>query len=313
MIPTRILVPLLAGAAVFCGCWGFWCLYWYRRSAAAARERIRVGLGLPEPDGDPLNRLRAAVGQLAWAQDLERLLVRANLSVPVADLILLLAGGALLLAWVVSRGFGVPFLPSLALSFSVALVGTRIFLKRRTASLAQGVSVQMAEAARILSNAVRAGLSVWQGLTVLARELPAPLGPLIQRTVHEIQLGATLEEALDELVDRVDSPDLRLLVTTLLLQHELGGDLAGALDSVAGALVERRMVEGEVRTLTAEQRYVAAMLPVIPLAGMMILNLSHPGYIRVLTQPLGLVLLAVSGGLQLLGFFLIHRTARIKV
>src|SRR5690606_3211472 len=145
-------------------------------------------------------------GQLAWAQDLERLLVRANLSVPVADLILLLAGGALLLAWVVSRGFGVPFLPSLALSFSVALVGTRIFLKRRTASLAQGASVQMAAAARILSNAVRTGLAVWQGLTVLARELPAPLGPLIQRTVHEIQLGATLEEALDELVDRVDSP-----------------------------------------------------------------------------------------------------------
>lgn len=307
------MIPLLTGAAVFCGCWSLWCLYWYRRSAAAARERIRTGLGLPKPEGDLLSRIRRAVGQVALAQELERMLARANLAIPVADLVLLLLAGTVVLALLLSRAFAIAFLPSLALALSMVVGGTRVFLKQRGASLAQGVSGQMAEAARILANSVRAGLSVWQGLTVLARELSPPLGPLIQRTVHEIQLGASLEEALDELADRIDSPDLRLLVTTILLQHELGGDLAGALDAVAGALVERRMVEGEVRTLTAEQRYAAAMLPVIPLAGLLMLNLGHPGFIRVLAQPLGLVLLAVSGALQGLGFYLIHRTARIRV
>lgn len=144
------MIPLLTGAAVFCGCWSLWCLYWYRRSTAAARERIRTGLGLPKPEGDLLSRIRRAVGQVALAQELERMLARANLAIPVADLVLLLLAGTVVLALLLSRAFAIAFLPSLALALSMVVGGARVFLKQRGASLAQGVSGQMAEAARIL-------------------------------------------------------------------------------------------------------------------------------------------------------------------
>lgn len=307
------MIPVLAGAAVLSGSWGLWCLYWHRKTARTARERIRTGLNLPQPSGDLLGRFRSAVAELAIAADMEKRLARANLNIPVADFVIIQLAGALLLALLLSRAFTLQFLPSLSLSIGGVFFATRLLLKQRGASLTQGVANQLADAVRMLANSTRAGLSLWQGLTLLAREVPAPLGPMIQRAVHEIQLGATLEEALDELVDRVDSPDLRFVVTTILLQHELGGDMAGALDSVATALVERLMVEGEVRTLTAEQRYVALVLPVIPILGIVILNAGNPGYIQVLTRPLGLILLLVSGVLQVLGFYLINRVARIKV
>lgn len=312
-IPVLAAAPILAGLAMTLGLWGLWCLFWYRKSAKAARERVRTGLKLERNDDDLLDRLRASIAELALTVDLEKRLARANIRIPVADFVLMLLAVALVLGFLIGRAFAVGFLPGLSMAIGLVFIGTRVFLKQRGASLAQEVTAQLGDAVRLLAGSLRAGLSLWQGLALLAREVPAPLGPMIQRAVHEMQLGASLEEALDQLVDRVDSADLRFVVTTILLQHELGGDLAGALDSVAAALSERLMVEGEVRTLTAEQRYVAMVLPVIPVLGVIILNAGHPGYIRVLTRPLGILLLAISLTLQVLGFWLINRTAKIKV
>lgn len=313
MTPVPVAAAALAGGAMLCGLWGFWCLFWYRRSAGAARERVLAALNAERPRPDLLERIRASVSELALAADMERRLARANIQIPVADFLLMLLALAVVLGFLISRAFTVPFIPGFALALGLVLGGTRFFLKQRGASLAQEVTEQLGDAVRLLASSVRAGLSLRQGLALLAREVPAPLGPLVQRAVHEMHLGASLEEALDQMVDRVESPDLRFVVTTILLQHELGGDLPGALDSVAAALSERLMVEREVRTLTAEQRYVAMILPVIPIVGLIILNAGHPGYIQVLTRPLGILLLAVSGTLQVIGFWLINRTARIKV
>lgn len=295
------------------GCWGLWCFYWSRKQELAVRERIRTGLNLPEPTADPLTRLREAVNGLAITRGLDRQLAQANISLSVADFFLIQFAVALFLALVMTRAFSIPFPSALAFALAIVAGGAKLLIRLRKGSLAQAVTKQLPDGVRMLANALHAGLSVRQGLSMVAREIPAPLGPLMQRAVQEIQLGSPLEEALDGIVQRVDSPDLRFVVTTILLQHEMGGDLAGALESVAASLVERLTVEGEVSTITAEQRYVAMVLPVVPVMGVLLLNAGNPGYAQVLVKPLGVVLLLVSGLLQGIGFYLIVRTARIKV
>jgi|GEM_PF-964351 len=312
-LPPVEYVPYLVGAAVFCAAWSFWASYWSGRVAEQTRERVRSMLDIKKPDNGPVNRVRRAVNQLWLAEQLEKQLVKADISTPAADVLLALMVVAAVLAVLLSRAMVIPYWAALSLSAVIVAGVTGFVLRQRGANLADSVNKQLPEAARVLANGLRAGLSLYQAFGSTARELRAPLGPLIQRVVHEMQLGASIEEALDNLLKRVDTPDLRFMVTTILLQHEMGGDLAGALDSVASALVERMTVESEVLTLTAEQRYVAMVLPVIPVLGILIMNAGKPGYMEVLTRPLGLILLAVSGGLQVLGFVLIYRTSRIKV
>lgn len=312
-LPPVEYVPYLVGAAVFCFIWALWASYWSSRTADQTRERVRTMLNMQKPASGPINRLRRAVNQLWLAEALEKQLVKADVSTPAADVLLALITAAAVLAVLLSRAMVVPYWIALLLSGSIVAGVTAFVLKQRGANLADSVNKQLPEAARVLANGLRAGLSLYQAFSMTTRELPAPLGPLMQRVVHEMQLGASVEEALDNLLKRVDTVDLRFVVTTILLQHEMGGDLAGALDSVAEALVERMTVESEVRTLTAEQRYVAMILPVIPILGILIMNAGNPGYMEVLIRPLGLILLAVSGGLQVLGFILIYRAGRIKV
>lgn len=307
------MIALLTGTAVLLFSWGCWSLYWYRKQERAIRERIRSGLELPEQTTNLLTRLRVSVSSLAITKGMERQLAQANLSFSVADFFLIQLGIACLFALILSRAFRLPFLSALACAFAVVTGGAKLLIRVRKGSLAQAVTRQLPDSVRMLANALHAGLSLRQGLSMVAREIPPPLGPLLQRVVQEMQLGGSLEEALDGLLQGVDSPDLRFVVTTILLQHEVGGDLAGALDSVATSLVERLTVEGEVRTVTAEQRYVAMVLPVIPVMGVLFLNAGHPGYAQVLFKPMGVVLLLVSGLLQGSGFYLIMRTARIRV
>lgn len=307
------MISLSTASVVLLLAYGLWSLYWYRKHQQAVHERIRTGLKLPEPTTDLMTRLREAVNGLAITKGLDRQLAQANISLPVADFFLIQLGAALFLALILSRAFSLAFLPAFAFAMVLAAGGAKLLVRLRKGSLAQAVTKQLPDGVRMLANSLHAGLSVRQGLGMVAREMPAPLGPLMQRAVQEIQLGSSLEEALDGFVQRVDSPDLRFVVTTILLQHEMGGDLAGALESVAASLVERLTVEGEVRTVTAEQRYVAMVLPVVPVMGVLLLNAGNPGYAQVLVKPLGVILLLVSGLLQGIGFYLIVRTARIKV
>ncbi len=307
------MIALLTGSSIFLFSLGLWQLYWLRQHRQAVRDRMRSGLQIPEEATDLLTRLRKAANGLEATRGLERQLAQANINLPVADFYLLQMGAVLLLTLLLSRAFTLHFFSGLSLALILVVVGVKVLLRLRKGTLAQAVTAQLPDAVRMLANALHAGLSVRQALSMVAREIPAPFGPLLQRAVQEIHLGAPLEDALDGLVQRVDSPDLRFVVTTILLQHEMGGDLAGALESVAAALVERLTVEGEVRTVTAEQRYVAMVLPVVPVLGVILLNAGNPGYTKVLSRPLGVILLLVSGLLQGIGFYLITRTARIKV
>ena len=97
------------------------------------------------------------------------------------------------------------------------------------------------------------------------RESRPPISTEFGRVIREVNLGLPFEQALENMVRRVRSDDLELMATAISIQHQVGGNLAEILDSIAYTIRERVRIKGEIRTLTAQQRlsgYVVGFLPI---------------------------------------------------
>ncbi|MCR4441601.1 MAG: type II secretion system F family protein [Peptococcaceae bacterium] len=138
---------------------------------------------------------------------------------------------------------------------------------------------QMSDSLSIMSNALRAGFSFVQSMEVVSREMPEPVAGEFARTCREISLGTSVEEALQKMVKRVASADLDLLVTAVLIQRQVGGNLAEILDNISCTIRERIRIQGEIRTLTAQGRISGIIIGLLPPALIILLLLINPGYL----------------------------------
>jgi len=173
---------------------------------------------------------------------------------------------------------------------------------------------QLPEALSMLARALRAGYSLPAALQMVGTEMPPPIGMEFLRVYETQNLGIPLEEALEELGQRVPLVDVRFLVTAISIQRQTGGDLAEILDKLAYVIRERFKLYGQVKALTAEGRlsgWVLNALPVIVFIALLILN---PSYVLLLfTDPLGKKMIAVAGFMQVLGALAIRKIVNIKV
>lgn len=212
---------------------------------------------------------------------------------------------------------GMFFALALPLSVMLALLavnlGSRFFLYSRRESYVKAINRQLPEVARLMANALRAGLTVHQGVDIVARTLKEPAGPLFQRLQQELKLHVPLETALENLARTTPSPEFGLMTSTVLLQRQVGGDLAGVMEHMSTTLTEREQAQLEVSSLTAESRSVAYILPFMPLLASLILNIVIPGFLNVLMRLEGAILLVVFLFVQFVGFLLVRHVAQVKV
>lgn len=171
---------------------------------------------------------------------------------------------------------------------------------------------QLGDALSIMSNSLRAGFSFQQAMEMVGREMPNPIGKEFSRTFREINLGVPTEEALQKMVKRVNSDDLDLLVTAVLIQRQVGGNLAEILDNISHTIRERIRIKGEIKTLTAQGRISGIIIGIMPPALAMIMMMINPGYIMPFLQnTLGQMLLAAGVVIELIGVFLIGKIVNI--
>ena len=196
----------------------------------------------------------------------------------------------------------------------VGLIGPVMFLNQRKKRRLNKINTQMGECLAVMTNSLRAGFSFFQTIDQVSKEMPAPLGMEFGRTTREIALGLTAEDALLNMTKRTDSEDLDLMVTAVLIQRQIGGNLAEILDNISNTIKERVRIKGEIRTLTAQARMsglVIAMLPVI-LFG--VLTVMNPAYMSFFFQgtagPLMLMGAVVS---ELFGMWIISRIVKIEI
>jgi tight adherence protein B len=165
----------------------------------------------------------------------------------------------------------------------------------------------------MMTSAIRAGHAFNQAMQLVGDEAPDPVGIEFKRTFEQYNLGLNLREALLNLAGRVESLDLRLFVTAILLQRETGGNLTEVLEKISYTIRERFKLIGQIKTYTAQGRMSAWIVGSLPMGFMAIISGLNPNYLKPLfDDKLGHIFIAVSAFLQILGFFIIRKIVRIK-
>src|SRR5205823_10561873 len=164
------------------------------------------------------------------------------------------------------------------------------------------------------SNSLRAGSSFLQSIELVSRETPGPMGEEMCRVVREVNLGLGMDEALANMVRRIKSDDLDLMVTAIGVQQQVGGNLAEILDTIAFTIRERVRIKGDINTLTAQGRYSGYLVAFLPIGIMITLNFINPEFMQPLfTQLIGQILLGVGAVMMIIGFIAIQKITNIKV
>jgi tight adherence protein B len=272
-----------------------------------------------------LARLNRVVEQRDFGANLARDIARADLKLRPSEYMVIWAGSIV----------GVPFIFLLlsvvfaALGSGIALViGAvigfflpRMWLSQRRAGRLNAFNKQLPDTITLIANALRAGSSFLQAIEMVVRESQPPVTVEFGRVVREVNLGLAFDVALENMVRRVRSDDLELMATAITIQHQVGGNLAEILDSIAFTIRERVRIKGEIRTLTAQQRLSGYVVAFMPIALMAFLFIAAPGFTKPMFQnppgimglPAGMIVLGIGAFFMFIGFMLIRRIVAIEV
>lgn len=190
----------------------------------------------------------------------------------------------------------------------------QIYIEQRISRRMTAMNNQLGDALSLMANALRSGLSFLQAVEVISREMTNPIAEEFSRLLKEMNLGVTTEDALYNLTNRVRSDDLDLVVTTVLIQRQVGGNLAQILDTIGATIRDRLQIKGEIRTLTAQGRLSGWIVGLLPLFMMGILLVLSPDYIKELfVDPFGHLLFGFGIATQILGVIMIRKIIDINV
>jgi tight adherence protein B len=193
------------------------------------------------------------------------------------------------------------------------LVPLAAVLWRRKSRLAK-FAKQLPEALELISRALRAGHSLASGFKLVADEMDAPICTEFERCYEAQNLGIPLDEAIQEMTERVPNLDLRFFATAVVLQRQTGGDLAEILDKIGYLVRERFKIWGQIQALTGEGRLSGIVLLALPPVLFVVMWRLNPQYCMVLfTDPMGHQMLAVAIIMQIIGALVIRKIVNIKV
>lgn len=187
-----------------------------------------------------------------------------------------------------------------------------VFFKRRSRLAKFGK--QLPEALELIARALRAGHSLASGFKLVADEMKAPIATEFTRCYEAQNLGQPLEEAIEEMTERVPNLDLRFFATAVILQRQTGGDLAEILDKIGHLVRERFKIFGQIQALTGEGRLSGAVLLGLPPVLFIVMYRMNPDYSMVLfNDPMGQQMLAGAVVMQIIGAIVIKKIIDIKV
>lgn len=274
------------------------------RSASIDESRRRIF--------EPLNNVLA---ERKFGKKWKQQLARANLRLTVAEY-----GVAHIFSSVglFTAGFIVLFPGDIIFSTIAGVIGIfvpRIYVGRLVSNRLIAFETQLADTLGLWVNALRSGYSVVQAMEAIARDAPEPTMGEFQRVVKEVQIGIDLPEALSHLLERVESPDLDLVVTAVNIQREVGGNLAEILEVIAGTIRERIKLKGEIRVLTSQGRITGYLISFLPILLALFLNLINPGYMGELfsNQMCGWPMIGAGLSLIGMGTALIQKIVDIEI
>jgi tight adherence protein B len=256
-----------------------------------------------------INRI---LSKFRFSQNVQRLIDQAGLPMKAGALILgmlSLAGVAFLLVQ--------NFLQNLLFALVAAFVGgilPYLYVRRRRRKRKEEIEALLPEAVDLITNGLKSGFSLETALKMAAREIPDPLGIELGIAFEEQNLGVGLTDAFSNLGNRVQSEDLSLFITAILIHKRIGGNLAEVLEKIGNTIRERFQLEKEVKIFTAQGRLSGFVLILLPIVVSGIIFFINPQYLRILwEEKVGNYLVVTAVFMQLLGIWVINRIINIRI
>lgn len=174
---------------------------------------------------------------------------------------------------------------------------------------------QLVDTLNLISNSLKAGYSFLQSVEMVSKEAPAPTSEEFGRVVRENSMGMPIDEALEALANRMESPDLDLTVTVVLITREIGGNLAEILENIAGTIRERIRLKGQISALTAQGKMGGVVISALPFGLYFVMHLMNPEVMSMLykVKPHGYALIVVGLFMQALGIAVIMKMVNIDL
>ncbi|HYN69574.1 MAG TPA: type II secretion system F family protein [Candidatus Eisenbacteria bacterium] len=272
-----------------------------------------------------LANLNKAVERRDFGANLLRDLGAADLTLKPSEYLAIWAGSTVGLPFIffllgaLLPSFRSPLVLLVALLLGFML--PRLWLSRRKAGRLSAFNKQLPDTVTLIANALRAGSSFLQAVELVVRESRPPISTEFGRVIREVNLGLTFDVALENMVRRVKSEDFDLLATAVAIQHQVGGNLAEILDSIAFTIRERVRIKGEIRTLTAQQRMSGYVVGGLPVGLALFIYIAAPSFFDPMFAkppdlagiPVGVILIVVAVLMMAAGFMAIRKIVDIQV
>jgi tight adherence protein B len=265
------------------------------------------------PVGDWINiRLEGST----WGGRLSRELARADLKLKPGEYV-----AVVIMVAIAGAGFGWLFGGrSEIVGIIGAIVGSalpRFYVKRKQNQRLINFNNQLADMLNLMVNGLRAGYSTMQAMEAVSREMPQPISIEFRRVVQEMQIGISMEQALENLIRRIPSDDLDLIIAAINVQREVGGNLAEILDTISHTIRERVRIKGEIKVLTSQVLYSGRFLAMMPLIITLILYTINRPYMMQFVNPetrmVGIPMLVIAVLMIGAGYYVMTRIAKIEV
>lgn len=285
------------------------------RVSAILRDKTK-GEGPPEQE----TAKRSALAELVtrrmrrrgFSINLARDMARADIKLTVGEYVLLMVALAIL-----TFAIGLLLSNQILVAVATGVIGFLMpgrYVGFRRARRSNAFNNQLADTISLLTSGLRSGYSLMQAIENAGTESPSPTREELARVILEIKMGLTTEEALAHLAERIESPDIDLLVTAININREVGGNLSDMLDTIHETITERAKIKGEIRVLTGTVDMSSYVVGFMPIGIGLFLFLFNPKYMMQLFTPGPTLCLPIGGGLSLLtGFIIIRKIADIKM
>ena len=232
-----------------------------------------------------------------------------------------LTGGEFIIIVTLTAIFGAVFVYMVSLNvnvFLLTLVGIPLaawfWVKVKVDRRKKAFTEQLGDCLTTVANALRAGYSFQQAMDVVAQEMEPPMSTEFARVTADVAMGVNLETALDQMNHRVKSADFELVVTAVLIQREVGGNLAQILDTISDTINERIRMKREINALTAQGRFSALVLLVLPfIVAAFCYVFNNEQFMMLFEEESGRMALIVACVLEVVGYFVIQKIVDIEL
>lgn len=278
----------------------------------AEKKKFSLGIGQSELAA----RVDKSFGRQSFGRSVQRKLAQADLKLTLLEFMIGKAAGmlsGLAAGMYLGRGGAIQMVIFGLAGVLLGFFAPDWYVKFRISKRTKAFASQLGDTIGLLANSLRSGYSLLQSMELVAKDSPDPIGIEFRRVVREVGLGISPQDALNNLLARMPSEDLDLLITAINIQYEVGGNLAQILDTISHTIRERVRIKGEINVLTTQGKVSGYLVTALPFFIGVVVTVINPDYMNVLWTFPWIIMPICGFILVAAGFLIIRKIVNIEV